>query len=322
MYDIVTIGEALIDLAAMESDIPLKDVSTFKRVAGGAPFNVAIGVSKIGLNAGFISRVGDDAFGQHILSVLDKYNVEKKGVQIDPSHHTGLAFIGLPTPNTRDFLFYRNPSADMMIRNEDIPGDLLSETRIFHFGSISLISPVSREATLFSVNRAKNAGSLISYDPNLRLSLWQDEKTAREAIIDEIPKADIIKVNDEELFFLFEKEDYNYGIDALLEMGPCIVLCTKGEYGSILATSETRKSFPVYPCRTVDSTGCGDSFYSAFLSSICSRSRDELLSKPELLEKAVTFGAAAAAITATQKGVTEALPTKAEIMNLIQSNKA
>ena len=219
MFDIVSIGEALIDLAAVESNTPLSEVTTFKRVAGGAPANVAIGASKLGKRAAFITRVGDEAFGRHITETVKKYGVDTSGIQVDSEVKTGLAFFALPTPYTREFLFYRNPGADMMISFEEIPETFLTDCRIFHYGSISLINEPAATSTLKAVEKAKASGALISYDPNLRMSLWPDEQTARRTILDTIKYADIIKVNDEEMVFLFEDKDLDRGIDKMLEAG-------------------------------------------------------------------------------------------------------
>lgn len=319
MFDIVTLGEALIDLASLDPRTHLKDVQTFKKVAGGAPFNVAVGASKLGKRSAFISRVGTDAFGDHIEEILETYGVDSSALQRDDEYHTGLAFFGLPTPVTREFLFYRNPSSDMMISFYEIPKTHIHNTKVFHFGSISLISDVSKDTTIGAVREAKSSGSIISYDPNLRISLWPDEVTARESIIDEIPNADIIKVNDEELAFLFEGMSFDKAIDELLSMGVSIVLVTKGEHGSVLATANLRKEFPIIESPAVDSTGCGDSFYSGFLSRICDFQLSELLMDTTILEQAVLYGTAAAAITATEVGVTGVMPTCSQVEDFLST---
>lgn len=321
MYDIVTIGEALIDLAAVETGVPLSEVVSFKRVAGGAPANVAIGSSKLGRRAGFITRVGDEAFGQHIKSVVENFDVDTSGIQFDSEAHTGLAFIGLPTPYTRDFLFYRNPGADMRISFEEIPNKLLTDTKIFHFGSISLITEPAASSTIKAVKTAKEAGAIISYDPNLRMSLWSDEETARKTITAAIEYADIIKVNDDEMKFLFQDDDLEKGARKLLEMGPKVVLCTKGEFGSLYATKNFTGTKNIIKLDSVDSTGCGDSFLSGIFSVLCDFSLTDIISDSEILDKAVGFGAAAAAITSTMRGVTEALPGREKVEHLLKKTQ-
>ncbi len=317
MFDVVTIGEALIDLAAIETGMSLTEVSSFKRIAGGAPANTAIGCSKLGRKTGFITRVGNEAFGRHIFETVGKYGVDTAGIQFDNEVNTGLAFIGLPTAFTREFLFYRNPGADMRISFEEIPEELF-DTKFFHFGSISLINEPAAASTLKSVTKAKKNGSIISYDPNYRPSLWPSEQTAFKTIWAAVEYADIIKINDDEMRFLIGHNDLEAGVKKLLECGPQIVLCTKGEYGSIYATREYSGTKEIIKLDSVDSTGCGDSFISAVLSVLADYSLEQIASERKLLEKAVGFGAAAAALTSTRIGVAEALPDLDSVNSLIK----
>ncbi|HAK44517.1 MAG TPA: hypothetical protein DCO79_01160 [Spirochaeta sp.] len=321
MYDIVTIGEALIDLAAVETGLPLSEVTSFKRVAGGAPANVAVGSSKLGRKSGLITRVGDEAFGKHIIDVVGKFGVETSGIQKDTEVNTGLAFIGLPTPYTREFLFYRNPGADMRIDFSEIPSDLLLKTKIFHFGSISLINEPSAASTLKAVKAAKDAGAIISYDPNLRMSLWPDEKAARDTIMSVVKYADIIKVNGDEMEFIFKSKDLEAGAQKLLNMGAKVILCTKGELGSLFATKHFTGTKDVIKLDSVDSTGCGDSFLSGIFSILSDYSIEDITTDQNILEKAVGFGAAAAAITSTMRGVTDALPNRKKVQDLLEKIK-
>ena len=322
MYDIVCLGEALIDFFAVEGEIALSDVSSFQRIAGGAPGNVSVGGAKLGLETAFITRVGSDAFGRHIIDKFKSNKVDTIGIQIDPEIRTGLVFISLPTTNTREFLFYRNPGADMMLEFAKIPEGLLEYCRVFHFGSISQISDPSRSTTSSALDCARKHGATISYDPNIRLSLWPDEKLARETILRTIPRVDIVKVNDEEIHFLFPNSDILQGMKMVLALGPKLVLCTKGEFGSAFATRHAQGEQAVFPVKTVDSTGCGDSFLSAFLSRICKTSLSEIEEDRVMISTALRFGAAAAALTALKKGVTEALPTNEEVTNFLLSRES
>ena len=192
--DVICIGEALIDFFAVQSGVKLREVTEFKRIGGGAPANVAVGVSKLGKSSAFIGRVGKDEFGFYLRDILSENNVNVDLLQYDNQARTGLAFIALPTPTTREFLFYRNPSADMNINSDEFDLGFIRKTKIFHFGSITLISEPSRTSTLKAVKIAKDAGSIISYDPNLRINLWSDIKTARKQIKEDLLFADSIKV--------------------------------------------------------------------------------------------------------------------------------
>jgi len=173
MMDIISLGEALIDFFAVKSGVSLNDISEFRRVAGGAPANVAVGAARIGLKTAFIGRVGDDEFGHFLKSTLIENKVDVSQMQFDSKVMTGLAFVSLPTSNTREFLFYRNPSADMMLDSKEFDKTFIEDTKVFHFGSIILVSEPSRSSTYDAVNLAKSNGAVVSYDPNLRLNQYE-----------------------------------------------------------------------------------------------------------------------------------------------------
>jgi len=224
--DIISLGEALIDFFSVKSGIRLSEVREFRRVAGGAPANVAVGAARMGLET---------------------------------------AFVALPTPNTREFLFYRNPSADMMLDSKEFDKTFIKDTEVFHFGSITLISEPGRSSTYDAINLAKSNGAVISYDPNLRLNLWPCAEETKNKIIEAIPLADVIKVNDEELFFITGEKDIKKGIQKLISDGPKLCIITMGAKGCIYSSGKYTGLLPAFKVKTVDSTRCGDSFVAGLL---------------------------------------------------------
>ncbi len=179
MYDVIACGELLIDFVPTQSGVSLGQAQAFQKAAGGAPANVAVGIAWLGHRAGFLGQVGDDDFGHFLADTLADAGVDVGGLRFSPLARTALAFVSLRADGERSFMFYRHPSADMLWRPEDVDASYCAGTRIFHFGSISLIGEPSRAATLAAVGHARAAGALISYDPNLRLALWPSAEDAR-----------------------------------------------------------------------------------------------------------------------------------------------
>lgn len=317
--DILCLGEALIDFIAVESGKKLIEVESFKKVAGGAPANVAVGASRLGKKAAFLGRLGDDEFGYFLKDKIKETGVDCSQIQFDKQARTGLAFISLPTPNTREFLFYRNPGADMRLDSKEFDEDFIKNTKIFHFGSITLINEPGKSATLKAVKIAKDSGTIISYDPNLRLNLWPNAKTAKTEINATLPLADIVKVNDEELFFLTGKDDIKKAMDEILSKGPGLCLVTQGEKGCHFKTKKFFGKFNAYKVNAVDSSGCGDSFVSSILVKIIDNDFKKIISNKDIMLSIVKFASGAAAITSTKKGVISCLPNKSEVEKFLSN---
>lgn len=318
MSDIICLGEALIDFMPLESGKKLTEVSGFRKVAGGAPANVAVGVARLNRSAAFLGRVGDDEFGYFLKQTIENNGVDVSQMQYDRQARTGLAFVSLPTPNTRKFLFYRNPSADMMLDWELFDINFLNAARVLHFGSITLISEPSRSSTLKAAEIARANGSLVSYDPNLRPALWPDMKLAAERIEQPLSMADMVKVNDDELAFITSEEDYRKGMDSILARGPRLVILTLGQKGSYYRTATLYGKIEAFKVDTVDSTGCGDSFVAGLLCGILDNELDKVISEEQLLKSILRFSSAAAAITSTGKGVIGSLPSRQRVNNFLK----
>ncbi len=318
--DIICIGEALIDFLAVQSGTRFRDVDEFRRVAGGAPANVAVGTAKLGKKSAFIGRVGKDEFGFYLRDIIAGNGVNIDLLQYDDEARTGLAFIALPTPTTREFLFYRNPGADMLIDSNSFDDDFIRSTKILHFGSITLIREPSRSSTLKAVGLAKDAGALISYDPNLRIELWPDALAAKKQILEALPMADVVKLNDEELEFLTGETDIVKGAGRLISSGPRIAFVTLGAEGSFYATSRFSGRIPTFDVMTVDSTGCGDSFVSGLLAFLTEMDLAVLLDDETAIAEAVKVSNAAASITSMKKGVIPSMPLKKELEEFLKTH--
>jgi len=318
--DIICIGEVLIDFFAVQSGVIFREVEEFRRIAGGAPANVAVGASRLGRNTAFIGRVGSDEFGFYLRDILVENKVNVEMLQFDRQARTGLAFISLPTPTTREILFYRNPGADMFLDWKEFNINLIKNTRILHFGSITLISKISKESTLKAVLSAKDAGAIISYDPNLRIDLWPDRDSAKKQILDVLPLADIVKVNNEELEFITDISDFRKGAEKLLKYGIKICIVTLGEKGSFYLTNYFSGIIPIFDVETVDSTGCGDSFTSGLLSFLLDSNLENLVANHEEMISIIKIATAAASLTSMKKGVIPSLPYKSEVEAFMSRN--
>ena len=202
MPEVVSLGELLIDFVPTTAGVALTEAEAFIMAPGGAPANVAVGLARHGVSPGFMGQVGDDAFGHFLAQTLRDNGVDTAALRFTPEARTALAFVSLKADGERDFMFYRHPSADMLYRPEAIDADYVVGAKIFHFGTISLISEPARSATLRAVGIAREAGRLVSYDHNLRLPLWTDAEVARATIKLGWSLAHVIKVSEEELSFL------------------------------------------------------------------------------------------------------------------------
>lgn len=314
MEKVIILGEALIDFVPTVSGLPLAEVEQFKRAAGGAPANVAVVIAKLGGESYFAGKVGDDAFGHHLEQVLKDHRVHTDYLLFTKEAKTALAFVSLRADGERDFLFFREPSADMLFAADEVQSEWFKQTGIFHYGSITLTWPVCKQATLRGIELAQKAGVLLSFDPNLRFSLWPSPEAARDAIVPLLPTADVLKVGDEELFFLMQTEDEQEGVKRLLDKGIALVLVTKGRDGCSYYTPTLSGTAPVTPVQSVDTTGAGDAFVGGFLYQlarldISKRNIADITDNRDAIEQALRFANACGAITTTGRGAIPSLPT-------------
>ncbi|BBH08674.1 pfkB-like carbohydrate kinase family protein [Prunus dulcis] len=302
---IVAFGEMLIDFVPDTAGVSLAESTGFLKAPGGAPANVACAITKLGGKSAFVGKVGDDEFGHMLINILKKNGVNAEGVCVDTHARTALAFVTLRKDGEREFMFYRNPSADMLLKDSELNMPLIKQAKIFHYGSISLISEPCRSAHMAAMKAAKDAGIMLSYDPNVRLPLWPSADAAREGIKSIWNQADFIKVSDDEVQFLTqgdaEKDDV---VLSLWHDNLKLLVVTDGEKGCRYYTKKFKGKVTGFSVKAVDTTGAGDAF-------------DETK-----LKDALSFSNACGAICTTQKGAIPALPTQSAALELISKSKS
>uniref|UniRef100_A0A5B6ZTN9 fructokinase n=1 Tax=Davidia involucrata TaxID=16924 RepID=A0A5B6ZTN9_DAVIN len=297
---ILSFGEMLIDFVPTESGVSLAEAPGFLKAPGGAPANVAIAVARLGGRAAFVGKLGDDEFGQMLAGILKENGVSGDGILFDQGARTALAFVTLRADGDREFMFYRNPSADMLLTPDELNLELIRSAKVFHYGSISLIVEPCRSAHLKAMEVAKEAGALLSYDPNLRLPLWPSAEEARKQIRSIWNKAEVIKVSEVELEFLTESDKIDDAAAlSLWHSGLKLLLVTLGEKGCRYYTKNFHGAVDAFHVKTVDTTGAGDSFIGALLCKIVDD--QSVLEDESRLREVLKFANACGAITTTKK---------------------
>ena len=328
MADLICIGEALIDFVAME---PCTDVGAsggFLRAPGGAPANVAVAAARLGCSSAFLGKVGEDPFGRFLARTIAAAGVNIDGMVFAPRHRTGLAFVSLGPSGERDFCFFRNPSADMTFTPAELNLPLIDSCKAIHFGSITLIDPAPRRATLAAISHARSAGKLVSYDPNLRPPLWNSLADARKRIFQGMRLADLVKVSMEELNFLFNSDlavncadqtELQGRAQLLLKKFPGIKLLTVtfGPDGSAwFSRNGSSGRINGFSVEAVDTTGAGDGFIGAVITGLLAAGIDSGTlagAADQLITAIVTRANAVGAIATTTKGAIPAMPDNAAV---------
>ncbi|KAK2653725.1 hypothetical protein Ddye_013581 [Dipteronia dyeriana] len=316
---VVCFGELLIDFVPTVAGVSLAEAPAFKKAPGGAPANVAVGISRLGGLSAFVGKVGDDEFGYMLADILKQNNVNTSGVRFDSSARTALAFVTLRADGEREFLFFRHPSADMLLQESELDKNIIEQARIFHYGSISLIAEPCKSTHLAAMSMAKKSGSILSYDPNLRLPLWPSEDAAREGIMSIWDQADIIKISEDEITFLIGGDDHNDDnvvLKKLYHPNLKLLIVTEGSKGCRYYTKEFKGRVPGVKTKVVDTTGAGDAFVSGILN--CLASDLNLFKDEKRLKEALLFANACGALTVTERGAIPALPTKEAVLKLQQ----
>ena len=306
--DIVCLGEILIDMFPAEFGRSMVDVSAFHPKPGGAPANVAVAASRLGANSAFIGKVGEDIFGHYLEQILVDEDVATRGMRYDQHARTTLVFMAMPDAHSAEYMFYRNPGADMLLEPDDLDRQLLEETKVFHFGSISLIEEPSRSATLEAITIAADAGALISFDVNYRPTLWNSPEEAIERVMATIPLVNVLKVNEIELSLLAGKDDLDVAAKTLIDMGPDLCVVTIGAEGSYFRTITEFDFIPGFSVDTVDSVGCGDAFIAGTLCQLVRDGEWRAKLNAADLREVLRYGNAVGALTALTVGVIPALP--------------
>lgn len=309
--DIVALGELLIDFteAGKSSD----NRKLFEQNPGGAPANLLTVASHMGYRTEFIGKVGKDMHGAFLKQTLQQEGIGTEYLIEDERYFTTLAFVEIAENGERVFSFSRKPGADTQLLTEELDQQLLKNCKIFHFGSLSLTDEPAKSATEEAVRIAKEAGALISYDPNYRESLWKNQQLAIERMSSVIKDADIMKVSDEESLLLTGKDTYEQAAEKLLQMGPKLIAVTLGGDGVLVATEKKKTIVPGYRVHAVDTTGAGDSFWGGFLSHFLKLNKKLEEMTWEEIETCAKYGNATAALCVQKRGGIPAIPGKQEV---------
>lgn len=314
-YDVTALGELLIDLT--QNGISGQGNPILEANPGGAPCNVLACLSKLGHKAAFIGKVGKDGFGEQLTAGLKETGIDTTGLMYDESVHTTLAVVHTFADGDRDFSFYRNPGADMMLRPEEVDAEIIKNSKIFHFGSLSMTDEPVRSAHLHALKIAERAGVLRSYDPNLRPPLWPNLDVAKENILELMGHCDILKISDNEIQWLSGKEDYDEGIAWLRSRYDIpLIFLTLGKDGSRAYCGSVRTEQPGFKLNTIETTGAGDTFFGSVLHHILVKGFRPYTK--EELDEMLRFANAAAALVTTRRGALRVMPSAEEITEVLK----
>lgn len=314
--DVAALGELLIDFTcngASPQGNPFYEANP-----GGAPCNVLAMLAKLGKRTAFIGKVGDDQFGHFLRQVASEAGISMDGLVMDAHSHTTLAFVKTAENGDRDFSFYRDPGADALLTPGEVPEDVITGARIFHFGSLSLTGEPVRSATQKAVALARTAGCLLSFDPNLRPPLWNSLEQAREQINWGLGQCDIAKISDDELLFLTGETDFDDGAAKLIAQFPNLQLVnvTAGAQGSISYYQGLRVFQPGLSLGgVIETTGAGDTFCACVLNFLLEHGLEHLTSQD--LSQMLRFANAAAYLVTTRRGAIRSMPEPEQVLALL-----
>lgn len=315
-YDVTALGELLIDFT--ENGTSKQGNPLMEANPGGAPCNVLAMLSGLGHKTAFIGKVGNDFFGKQLEKAITEVGIDATYLRKDDEVHTTLAMVHTYPDGDRDFSFYRNPGADMMLSEKEIPETLLKNTSIFHFGTLSMTHEGVRKATKKAVSIAKEAGAFISFDPNIREPLWTFMDEAREQVLYGLNQCDILKISDNEIQWLTEKRDYTEGVNWIKERYDIpLILVSMGKNGSrAYYDGMMVESKPFIRSDTIETTGAGDTFCGCVLHYVCEHGLQGLTEKN--LSEMLRFANAAASIITTKKGALRVMPKLIEIEQVLR----
>ena len=318
-YDVVALGELLIDFTENGSSDQGNPV--FEANPGGAPCNVLAMLRKLDKRCAFVGKVGSDMFGRRLKAVAEEAGIDMGGLRMDENVRTTLAFVHTDEHGDRDFSFYRNPGADMMLTEDELPLEIIRDARIFHFGTLSMTHDAVRQATKAAVQAAKEAGAIISFDPNLRPPLWDSMNEAKAQMLWGLSQADVVKIADNEIEFLTGTADFDKGAAALRERFGNIRLLnvTAGANGSYAYHQDKRVFVPSFLLGgTIETTGAGDTFCASVLNFALERGL-EGLSRDDLRDM-LRFANAAAYLVTTKKGAIRSMPERERVEAILKEH--
>ena len=309
--DVTALGELLIDFT--ENGASSQGNPLFEANPGGAPCNVLAMLAKLGHETAFIGKVGKDFFGTQLKEAIEQTGIASDYLYMDEQVHTTLALVHTFPDGDRDFSFYRNPGADMMLTEEEIPEDLIQNSRIFHFGTLSMTHEGVRKATKKAIRIAEQANVLISFDPNLRPPLWNSLDDAREQVLYGLGHCQILKISDNEIQWLTGESDFTKGVEWIQERYQIpLILVSMGKEGSRAYYGDFVVERPPFLQKnTIETTGAGDTFCACVLHYILEHGLENLEGKN--LQDMLTFANSAASLITTRKGALRVMPSKEEI---------
>lgn len=315
-YDVTALGELLIDFT--ENGASSQGNPILEANPGGAPCNVLAMLNRLGKKTAFIGKVGRDSFGQMLKETVESSGTDVSNLVMDDTVHTTLAFVHTAPDGDREFSFYRNPGADMMLTKQEVMADIIKNSRIFHFGTLSSTHEGVREATRYAIDVAKEGGALVSFDPNLREPLWDTLEDAKREISYGLEKCDILKISDNEIEFMTGTADYTKGVRQLQERYRIpLIFATLGKEGSRAYYGDLMvEASPFLQEHTIETTGAGDTFEGCALNYILDHGLEALTE--ENLKELLTFANAGASIITTRRGALKVMPKPEEIRQLIK----
>ncbi|WP_461811269.1 carbohydrate kinase family protein [Faecalimonas sp.] len=317
-YDVIAMGELLIDFTVNGKNE--RGNTVFEACPGGAPCNILAMLSKLGRKTSFLGKVGKDSFGRQLRNNLKDTGIDTSHLYEDEIAHTTLAFVHTLADGDREFSFYRNPGADMMIEEQEISEEYICQAEIFHFGTLSMTHEKVRRATKKAVELAEKNGLLITFDPNLRPLLWESLEDAKEQMEYGFSKCDVLKISDNELQFVSGKENYDEGIRLLQEKYKIpLIFLTLGKGGSRAYYEKICVQEKAYDVSVIDTTGAGDAFCGNVIHFVLQYGVENLTEKN--LREILVFANSAAAIVTTRKGALCSMPEQKEILALMKKEK-
>lgn len=315
MNKLIAIGEILIDFTASERG-KIKDVSHFIKNPGGAPANVAAQAAQLGCKAKVVSKLGVDGFGDFLVETLQRLNVDTSSIFRTKEYNTALAFVSLDETGERDFTFYRYPSADLYLSPNEIEESWFNPGDILHFCSVDLVDYPVKKSHDVMIEYARKHRCIISFDPNLRFSLWADHQALKQTVWEYIPYAHILKLSEDELSFLSGCDDEEMALKKFFIGSVSLILLTRGDKGATLFTHDKRIDCEGIPVQVIDTTGAGDSFIGSFLSRVLMKQISlETLDKNHLDKTDLAFACKAASIVVTRLGAMNSMPSLGEVTN-------
>lgn len=315
LYDVTAMGEMLIDFTM--NGTSEQGNNMFEACPGGAPCNVLAMLNKLGRKTAFIGKVGSDQFGRLLKGTIEELGIETKGLILDEEINTTLAFVHTFPDGDREFSFYRNPGADMMLSEAEVNYDIIRNSKVFHFGTLSMTDEPVRTATKKALEAAKEAGCLITFDPNLREPLWKSLDDAKAAMEFGFQYCDMLKISDNEIQFISGKEDYDEGIKYLQDKYHIpVIFLTMGKEGSRAYYKDIRAERAGFTVKAVETTGAGDTFCGCAINGLLKYGVDDLTE--EKLGEILTYANAGAALITLKKGAIRSMPEPSQIEEMIR----